>query len=571
MAKLPPLTMRQGLILVVFAALLPVVIASFFQGQSALESSRKLAFERLIGTATAIAEQQRDPFVIAQHMLSALATNASVAGMTDRCDAALRASLSNIPPVTNIARTAADGTVRCSAIPFAENINVAQEGWWQRGVNAQGMTVTKAPVYGRIAKRDLLFLILPLRSGDGRQNGTLNAAIDIDYMRRGLYTAGAGNGGTLAIVTRKGDVIANGSKSLAFKPAMDAIPDRPLEALDKNGNAWIYALHKIYGSDLFLVYAEPREQLMATAISQMRTSILVPLISILLASIAIWVGTNRLTLNWLRELRYVSDRFVQGDLTGDQSRFERAPEEIAAFSADLHIMAEVIDRRNTDLTQALEDKSQLTREVHHRVKNNLQIINSLLTLQLSRVGEGATREVLAQTQARIGALALIHRLLYEHDNGYDLGEVAIDNLIEQLCSQLRRSSRLTSQLELKCHASSFLVPIDYAVPLTLFVVEAVTNAFRHAFPAGTQGSVNLDFYLQDDDAILEISDNGIGYSVTDEAGQMGTELMLGFATQVDGNLSISSSEGAGTRVILKFPLPNIPVTNASRSGSLPEA
>jgi two-component sensor histidine kinase len=390
-------------------------------------------------------------------------------------------------------------------------------------------------------------------------------------MRRGLYTAGAGNGGTLAIVTRKGDVIANGSKSLAFKPAMDAIPDRPLEALDKNGNAWIYALHKIYGSDLFLVYAEPREQLMATAISQMRTSILVPLISILLASIAIWVGTNRLTLNWLRELRYVSDRFAQGDLTGDQSRFERAPEEIAAFSADLHTMAEVIDRRNTDLTQALEDKSQLTREVHHRVKNNLQIINSLLTLQLGRISEGAAREVLAQTQARIGALALIHRLLYEQDNGYDLGEVAIDNLIEQLCSQLRSASRLASQLELKCHASSFLVPIDYAVPLTLFVVEAVTNAFRHAFPAGTQGAVSLDFYLQDDDAILEISDNGIGYSVTDEAGQMGTELMLGFATQVDGNLSISSSEGAGTRVILKFPLPNIPVTNAQHSGSLPEA
>ena len=561
--------MRQGLILVVFAALLPVVAASFLQGQSALEDARKLAFERMIGTASAVAERQRDPFVIGQHLLLVHATNPDVTDMTDTCDAALRASLSSYPPITNIARTAADGTVRCSAIAFAGNINLAQEGWWQRGVSAKGMTITKAPIYGRIAKRDVLFLILPLRSGDGQQNGTLTAAIDVDYLRRALHNAGARNAGTLAIVTRDGTVVTNGNDALAFKPAMGAEPDQPIEARDKDGTMWIYTLHKIYSSDLFVVYAEPRAQLMATAVAQMRASMLLPLMSILLASIAIWVGTNRLALTWLRELQNMSARFAKGDFKGDQARFERAPEEIAAFSADLHIMADVIDRRNTDLTQALEAKSQLTREVHHRVKNNLQIINSLLTLQSGRVREGAAKEVLAQTRARISALALIHRLLYEQDNGYDRGEVAIDNLMAELCLQLRSARRSMFQVELTCHARNFPVPVDYAVPLTLFVVEAVTNAFRHAFPAGTRGAVHLNLDLQAGDAILEISDNGIGYSVTDEAGQMGTELMRGFATQVDGNLSIISSEGAGTQVILKFPLPNMSITNAPSLGSVP--
>jgi two-component sensor histidine kinase len=262
-------------------------------------------------------------------------------------------------------------------------------------------------------------------------------------------------------------------------------------------------------------------------------------------------------LIWLRELRAVSGRFAQGDFTGDRGKFDRAPQEIAAFSADLHSMADAIDRRNTDLTQALEAKTLLTREVHHRVKNNLQVINSLLTLQWGRVREGAAKEVLAQTRARINALALIHRLLYDQDNGYERGEVPIDNLMAQLCTQLHSASQLMNQVQLTCHAGNFPVPIEYVVPLTLFVVEAVTNAFRHAFPKGMGGTINLRFDLDGDSAILDISDNGQGYVVKNEAAQIGTELMHGFATEVGGQLSISSSDGNGTHVALKFPLPNM--------------
>ena len=112
-----------------------------------------------------------------------------------------------------------------------------------------------------------------------------------------------------------------------------------------------------------------------------------------------------------------------------------------------------------------------------------------------------------------------------------------------------------------CHASNVPVPIEYAVPLTLFVVEAVTNAFRHAFPKGMRGAIILRFDLDGESAILDISDNGQGYVVSDEAAQMGTELMRGFATQVDGKLSISSSEGNGTKVALRFPLPNTPAAS----------
>lgn len=368
MALLQPMTMRRGLILVVFAALLPVAVASFIQGMSTLENTQKLAFDRLTNTASAVAERQRDAFVIAQHLLLAHTTNRDVVRMTADCDSALRISLSNYPPVTNIARTAADGGVRCSAIPLSKPVNLANEGWWQRGVNANGMTITKAPIFATIAQRNVLFLILPLRTAEGQSDGTITAAIDIKYLRDGLRQAARKSVGTFAIVARDGTNVTSGDRPLPFAPDVTTRQNQPVEIHDSKGILWIYTLHKLYSSDLFVVYAEPRDTLMAAAVSQVRASILLPLVSILLASIAIWVGTNRLALRWLRELRIVSKRFAQGDFTGNRGKFDGAPQEIAAFSADLHSMADVIARRNTDLTQALEAKTLLTREVHHRVK-----------------------------------------------------------------------------------------------------------------------------------------------------------------------------------------------------------
>jgi two-component sensor histidine kinase len=274
-----------------------------------------------------------------------------------------------------------------------------------------------------------------------------------------------------------------------------------------------------------------------------------------MASLAIWLGTNRLALVWLQRLRTVAGRFAKGDFTGDQARFEGAPEEIATLSADLHSMAEVIDRRNRDLTQALEAKSMLTREVHHRVKNNLQIINSLLTLQSGRVPDGEVKDVLAQTRARISALALIHRVLYEQENGYEAGAVTIDTLMRELCAQLQSAAYQNSQpIKLHCRAESIFLPIDYAVPVTLFIVEAVTNAFRHAFTDGRAGEISLCLTKTGDGVELCVTDNGCGYAVNNGNMQMGTELMYGFTTQVNGSLSLSSEIGSGTRVSLTFPV-----------------
>lgn len=554
-----PLTLRQGLILVVFAALLPVVVVSVVQGFATLENTRNLAISRLNANASAVAERERDPFVIAQHLLTTLAANPDVVDMSEGCGVAVAGALRDYRPLVNFARADANGIVQCSVIPYSPGFSLANESWWQRSIKADRLTITNSPIFGRITKRKILVMVLPIRARNGQQMGTLNTGIDVSYLQDALKAAPEGKSGALAIVTADGEIVAHGRQPLEFKPDITGPPDSDLIAETSDGTEWMYTYHKLYSSDLFVLYAEPREQLMATALSQVRASILLPLVSILLASLAIWLGTHRLVVIWLRDLRKVADKFANGDFTGDREKFEKAPEEIAELSADLHSMAEVINKRNSDLTQAMEAKTLLTREVHHRVKNNLQIITSLLTLQAARVRDGGAKNVLAQTRARISALALIHRLLYEQDNNNERGEVSIDNLMGELCGQLRSANRPTTNVELKCQACNQPVPVDHAVPLALFVVEAVTNAYRHAFAVGSNGLITLGFDIDGDDAALTISDNGKGYAVGAETGQMGTELMHAFATQVNGQLNISSTIGGGTRVVLRFPLGTKPL------------
>ncbi len=535
------------------AALFPVVVVSAIQGFATLENTRNLAVSRLEANARAVAERERDAFVIAQHLLMTVAGNTDVRNMTSDCDDALATGLRDYRPITNFVRSDAKGTVRCSVLPHPASINFAKYNWWQNGIRADRLTLFKSPVLGDISRRQILIMMLPLRDSEGNQDGALTAGIDVEQLRKLLLNAPEARMGSVAIVTAEGGIVAEGRKPLQFKPDMSLKPGIGKIGKSASGT-WMYSAVRLYSDELFLLYAEPTKLLMSTAVSQVRISILLPLVSIFLASLAIWFGTNRLVVRWLKDLGRVANRFSKGEYTGDREKFGHAPLEIAELSADLHAMAEVIDKRSRDLTTALDAKTELTREVHHRVKNNLQIITSLLTLQSSRVEEAGAKLVLAQTRARISALALIHRLLYEQDTENKQGHVLIDGLVDELCAQLRTANKTSTRVDLKAATQTIPVHIDLAVPLALFVVEAVTNAYRHAFPPDTAGTITVEFSRNGAEASMTITDNGRGFQTAGASGQMGTELMNAFASQVEGRFNVESEVGRGTRVSLTFPL-----------------
>ncbi len=546
-------TLRNGLVLIVVAALLPMAILSVLQGRAAWLDAQALATTQLRANAWLIAEGERDAFVIARQALQFVSSAAAVRNMDNGCSDVLADAHLGTVGIINLTRSDASGRVRCSALPFRENETFAPEKWWQRAIGIDGFSLS-TPIIGKISKKPVLVMALRLRGADGSQNGLVTASVSLDALRASLARRSRTDPNALIeIIDGDGAVVLSNRKTTLNLPRGAAVDGQIASPNSAVGTEWLYATAPLNGKDLTIVYAEPRNDLLATAQWQVRQSIWLPLIAMALASLAIWAGTHWLVVRWLRKLRALAGQFGRGDFTGNRAAFDNAPCEMAALSEDLHAMAETIDRRDTALNAALDAKTALTREVNHRVKNNLQIVTSLLTLQADRVADAYARDALGQARARIAALGLIHRVLYEYDTHNVLGTVNMRLLMAELCPQLRSANRANGDINLRCESVDLELSVDQAVPLTLFIVEAVTNAFRHGYEDKPAGLIDVKMTSTDGQVLLSVRDDGVGYAIADPVGKMGFELMNGFASQLGGTLDVAS-DAAGTRVNLRYPL-----------------
>ena len=548
-----PITLRNGLVIIVVAALLPIGTLSVIQALSTLNYSRSLIGNALVTSALATAGRERDPFTITKQTLLQLRTRPEILTSNFRCRDALAAEIGDNPALLNLARSDAKGRVQCSVLPFDPLTDFSTEAWWQRGIKAPGFTVS-APVLGSISKKRILVAMLPIKGISGKNEGAVSAAIDTSWLERSMANSELSDGAAVAIIDRSGRVIL--TSDVRSLPRFDVTLGnaKVAQATASDRVSWMYSVAPLYDQHLYVVYAEPTKHLMATALAQVRINLLLPIGALLLASLAIWLGTTRLVLRWLASLGSLADQFAKGDFSGDAEKFATAPRELGQLSGQMHDMARAIESRDQELQSALNAKTALTHDIHHRVKNNLQIVSSLLTLQAGKISDPAAREALGQTRARIGALAQIHRLLYEESHDSDHGNVNIASLLNALCTQLRALHRGQNRVQLACNAAPQIVPINNAVPLTLLAVEAVTNAYRHGFVAGQNGTITIDFDVVGDHATLSIADNGAGFAPSESTASMGGQLMEAFAQQLGGVLEIASQITSGTVVTLKYPL-----------------
>lgn len=214
-------------------------------------------------------------------------------------------------------------------------------------------------------------------------------------------------------------------------------------------------------------------------------------------------------------------------------------------------------RQEAELGEAIQRQELLTREIHHRVKNNLQIVASLLNLQASRIRQPEARAEFQSARDRVRALATLHRHLYMTG---ELNAVHMRPFLEELCGQIFQimGERDGGRLSLEIEAADIEVNSDQAVPLALIVTEAVSNAVKYAFPPGQTGRVRVRLAPAGDSLLLRVEDDGIGIPAgrtQTEAGVrdgIGLQLIRGFVRQLGATLEIE--EGHGTHYAITVPL-----------------
>jgi PAS domain S-box-containing protein len=211
----------------------------------------------------------------------------------------------------------------------------------------------------------------------------------------------------------------------------------------------------------------------------------------------------------------------------------------------LSTIVDISDRKSkeTRLEAALKEKEILLGEVHHRVKNNLQIIQSLLYLQAAKVKDETLARLLRESQNRIKSMALIHQTLYESKDfaRVDFG-LFLDTLVPTLVSSYAIE---TSQVALSINAAEVSLPISAAIPCGLIVNELISNALKHAFPEGRQGRIAVDLRNEEGRTIvLSVRDDGVGLPVEfdlERAATLGLQLVRLLADQLGAEIEVSRS------------------------------
>ncbi len=266
-------------------------------------------------------------------------------------------------------------------------------------------------------------------------------------------------------------------------------------------------------------------------------------IAMWLVSLAVaYLAVYRLVIRHIRDLRGQMRRFALGNRDTAPPVLTEAPSEIQDVSQTFHNLARILIRDEEALEKSVGEKTVLLKEVHHRVKNNLQLIASIISMQARLLDDAGAKQVLRSVQDRVTSLATIYRNLYQAEH---LASVEADRLIGDILNQMSNATvppgsdlRVTTEI-----GPLSLIP-DQAVPLSLLATEAFTNAVKYVGrPADGPPFVSVRLHAIDDQRVELVIENSIGETVADHEGTgLGSQLIEAFAMQLDAESEVGPAE-----------------------------
>lgn len=253
-------------------------------------------------------------------------------------------------------------------------------------------------------------------------------------------------------------------------------------------------------------------------------------------------------------LKEGSKTFESEHLTHDG---DRIPVEVSSHCFKLR-NKDVIVSVARDITQwkeaekivhdSLKEKELLLREIHHRVKNNLMIISSLLNLQSIQINDTEVLKMIKDSQSRARSMAVLHEKLY---NSSDLKRINFGEYIESITEYLFNTYSTNNHVSLKMDVEYLMLDINTCLPLGLIVNELVSNSLKYAFPKGMNGCVTVRFHRSPENYILEVEDDGVGLPEDmdiEQADSMGMKLVSNFTKQLNGEMELIMKNGTCFRI-----------------------
>jgi two-component sensor histidine kinase/sensor domain CHASE-containing protein len=318
-------------------------------------------------------------------------------------------------------------------------------------------------------------------------------------------------------------------------------------ALDKQSIGGYILLHDIFGEPILLLRADMPREIYKQGLITMQYFV----ISLTLTGLIIGiVNVLFLERNILSRLAYLSKNVAEiGD---DQNMSARVSlsgnDELSSLAYNINSMLEKLEQ-----AEDARKKELLLQEIHHRVKNNLQIISSLLNLQSKRINDKEIIEMLKDSQNRIKSMALIHEKLY---NSKDLIGIDFGEYLRDLVANLFRSYSIDpNQIKLNMEINNISLGLDTAIPCGLIINELVSNSFKYAFPDGRKGEISVNIIpTNNGQFILTVRDNGFGFPEDldiKRSKTLGLQLVYSLVEQLEGTIELDRSTGTDFKITFK--------------------
>jgi len=553
-------SLRSRLIVLLALALLPASTLAVIQAVANYKQVKALSERNLLQSTAIVASEEKNEILYARDTLESLAVRPEIVAFTPgSCGQALVKLHQDSKRFDNLMVLRLDGAVACSAI-VDEMPNFAQADWFTRTLANNTFTVTGNVTLPSDETPNLI-TSLPLLDGSGNIIGVVATALchawlkDIVLRDDGQSLVNT----SVALLDRRGSVMA---ESVTAGSAGDWMPAafvvgarlsgqaQVFQTEGRDGIERVYALAPLYEQQVYIVLGGISGHLLADPGLQLIAGLAYPVLMWAIAIAVAWFAVDRLVLRQILHLRKTANAYAEGHFEVRTPGIEEAPNEIRELGTTMHKMADVISLHESELRKSLQEQKALLREVYHRVKNNLQVVSSLVNLQVSRAKNDHERTALRTTQDRIHALSMVHSNLYDTP---ELHQVKLQDFVPQLCEYLRQAQGESAEnVRIEYDIDPLRNDPERAVPLALLITEVVANALKQGWPNGSEGLLMLRLKLEGDDTVvMTITDNG---STTETASpeSLGGRLIHAFAKQLGGTVDIRSD--AGFHLTLRMPL-----------------
>jgi len=533
-------------------ALLPLLVFAVIQSVFEFQKDRKDRNAVMRATTIQAAAEITDTLSNAKAIL---AVTGSLVESSENCGQQLDEVIRTIPQLDYLGITGADGFFVCRA-NNSNNDDVSTRFKFEAKPTPERPFVKETRFPQGESERYEASVVVSYGMFDGASlERVILAGFKLRELRALTDRSLLDKNTNIAIINHRGEALLGGGTQppatrLSWIEKVDAEGQFEGKINDADGSLRDIFVVRSGSDNLYVAMSVPESNIVSWSQLNPFSSIIVPLFAWLFGFVAIWLATDKLVLIHLRKMQRTTKLFAKGDFEARVGTLDDSPTSIKNLGYSFDSLADSLAKREADLIDSLEEKETLLREIHHRVKNNLQIIISLLNMQERKSKIPQELSAVRETRSRINAIALVHRGLYESN---DLRYVNMEVFLKRLIDELGLALGLDEK-KIKLYVSVNCKPMEAetATPVALFVVEALTNAVKHGVHQG--GEIKITLIQQKDDVTASIKDNGGGVDAAKQNSVgTGTKLINGFARQLGGGIDVKDNTD-GYEVILKFAL-----------------